>query len=95
MKTTYTRTELDLLPARTTEGSFVKAALMRLLVVFRALRNRREVMNLEDFTDQQLADIGLTRGDVTHSLATPWYDDPSSYLTQSARRRRARGDYRL
>ncbi|WP_099866216.1 DUF1127 domain-containing protein [Pararhizobium haloflavum] len=89
MKTIDTRPDLDIAPARITFAIFAKALGVRLLVLLRALRNRREVMNLEDFTEDQLADIGLTREDVDRSLATPWYADPSTQLTRSAWQRRS------
>jgi uncharacterized protein YjiS (DUF1127 family) len=56
--------------------------------VWRAFRNRREINYLNDLSDSQLMDIGLTRHDVTSALNTStFFEDPSSYLTNSARRR--------
>ncbi|MGN6549190.1 MAG: DUF1127 domain-containing protein [Pararhizobium sp.] len=56
--------------------------------ILRAIRNRGEIQLLEEFTDAQLADIGLTRADVRASLAGGLFDDPSGYLTAQARYRR-------
>ena len=55
--------------------------------VWRALRNRREIDYLNELDDGQLRDIGLTRQDLNAALTTStFFEDPSSYLTQSARR---------
>ncbi len=90
MKTlrTSAHIDLDLATPRPTGASFATTAVARLVKFYRALKNRRAVMHLEDFTDQQLADIGLSREDLGRSLSTPWYDDPSAVLTQQVRRRR-------
>jgi uncharacterized protein YjiS (DUF1127 family) len=92
MKTTRTHIDLDIATASaygaTGFRSIATDVLKRLVMLFRSFRNRREVMNLEDFTDQQLADIGLTRQDLDLSLASPWYDDPSIRLAERARRGR-------
>ncbi|VVT16917.1 DUF1127 domain-containing protein [Rhizobium sp. EC-SD404] len=90
MKTIETRPDLDIAPARITASVIAKAMAFRLLTVFRALRNRKQVMYLEDFTEEQLADIGLTRGDLLTSLESPWYDDPSQHLSRSVWQRRSR-----
>lgn len=89
MKMIDTRPDLDLAPARESAGRVLKNAVLRLFTLLRALKNRRAVMRLEDFTDQQLTDIGLSRSDVEWSLRQPWYDDPSTHLARSAWRRRA------
>lgn len=85
MKTLDIRPDLDLAPAKTTLSAIAGKMAVRLFTLFRAFRNRRAVMNLEDFTDQQLADIGLTRGDLAASLSKPWYEDPSPHLSRAAR----------
>ena len=63
-----------------------------LISVSRALRNRIEVNRLQDLDDNQLRDIGLTRAEL-HSalLGSSFFEDPSSHLTQSARRRARSG----
>lgn len=86
MKTIRTHADLDIAPARAIFAAIVKDALTRLVMLYRALRNRRAVMDLEDFTDEQLTDIGLTRRDVDLSLASPWRHDPSAQLARRARR---------
>jgi uncharacterized protein YjiS (DUF1127 family) len=42
--------------------------------LFTSWRNRRLVVNMRDFDDAQLADIGLTRGDVESALKMPSLD---------------------
>lgn len=55
--------------------------------VWRVLRNRRQVIKLLDFTDDQLLDIGLSRADVGRAFSTSsFFDDPSDMLTAAARR---------
>lgn len=91
MKTLETRPEI--LVASATAAAHPTGALATLLarfsVIRRALRNRRDVLRLEDLTDQQLADIGIDRRDVSRSLALPWHEDPSRRLSQAAWRNRA------
>jgi len=60
----------------------------RLRSVWRAWRNRRQVMPLLAFDDRMLSDIGLTRSDVTGALALPAGDDPSLRLARASRERR-------
>ncbi|MEO4043268.1 DUF1127 domain-containing protein [Hoeflea sp. CAU 1731] len=62
-----------------TVGSFV-----------RRYRNRREVYRLLEFTDNQLADIGLQRDDVRYAVRGGAFDDYSNELTRAALRRRSR-----
>lgn len=59
-----------------------------LISVCRVLRNRIEVSRLQELDDNQLRDIGLTRAEL-HSalLGSSFFEDPSSHLTRSARRR--------
>ena len=45
-----------------------------------AWRNRRTVANMRDFDDAQLADIGLSRGDVEIALMAPISTDPTLHL---------------
>ncbi|NKJ05346.1 DUF1127 domain-containing protein [Rhizobium sp. SG741] len=55
---------------------------------WRAIRNRREIHYLNELNDSQLKDIGLTRQDLHAALITStFFEDPSSHLTNSARRR--------
>lgn len=56
----------------------------------RRYRNRREVYRLLEFTDSQLADIGLRRDDVRYAVRGGAFDDHSCELTRAALRRRSR-----
>lgn len=47
---------------------------------WRAFRNRRQIAELTTWTDEQLRDIGLTRGDVRAAMGTPLFADPSAVL---------------
>jgi uncharacterized protein YjiS (DUF1127 family) len=59
---------------------------MRKLV--RAYRNRNEAAVLTGFGARDLADIGLTRGDVCDAFSAPLWQDPTSLLRARALERR-------
>ncbi len=80
--------DLDLAPVRRTIAMRFMDAAGFPAALLRVLRNRREIGNLKDLTDAQLADIGLTRSDVRLSLIENPFGDPSGYLTTAARGRR-------
>jgi uncharacterized protein YjiS (DUF1127 family) len=61
----------------------VARALTNLL---RALKHRREIIQLADFDDHMLKDIGLTRSDVEGALAEPFVHNPSLVLVRCAER---------
>ena len=63
--------------------------LQALLGVCRALKNRREFYRLGEFTDVELADIGLTRADLHVALSPPFAGDPTASLETIVRRRMA------
>lgn len=67
----------------------VRGAVARVNAMVRAWRNRRDVEVLLEFDDRMLADIGLTRTDVTSALASPSDVDPSRRLRVIAVERRA------
>ncbi len=56
----------------------------------RRFRNRREVIRLLEFSDSQLADIGLNRDDVRRATRGGAFDDHSGDLTIASLRRRVR-----
>jgi uncharacterized protein YjiS (DUF1127 family) len=75
-------------------GSFVSnfrpaTLLERVGNLISSWRNRRLVVSMRDFDDAQLADIGLTRGDVESALKMPSLD-PTQHLIV-ARRNPLRG----
>ena len=60
-----------------------EAALKLVTTVARTWRerqNRRSIMNLADFDDHMLCDVGLSRHDVTSALSLPTSQDPSIHL---------------
>ncbi|TDH38454.1 DUF1127 domain-containing protein [Pseudohoeflea suaedae] len=57
----------------------------RLRAVYQALRNRIAAHKLYDMTDEQLADIGLTRADLRHSFVANDQFDPTIELAWKAR----------
>ena len=68
-------------------GTSVLGQVARSLVnLVTAVRHRREVMNLAEFDDHLLKDIGLMRGDVDIALAEPLFLNPSWVLVRCAER---------
>jgi len=63
--------------------------------LFVALKHRREVRHLAELDDRMLADIGLTRSDVTGALGEPLTRNPSWVLVRNVKRhsRAERPDY--
>jgi uncharacterized protein YjiS (DUF1127 family) len=53
----------------------------------RALRNRRKIGNLAELSDHHLADIGLTRADLSVVMRGPVSSDPTTGLAHLARER--------
>jgi len=80
---------LDQAPASAAAGrgeilSNLGQSLLRGLVNFtNAWRGRKLVINMRDFDDAQLADIGLKRSDVETALQLPLSADPSHYLVRA------------
>ena len=69
----------------TTPASLVRAAAERIAFVAKVLVNRWMTRQLCDFTDYELADIGLSRSDLKQALDGPVYADPSLRLAAIAR----------
>lgn len=59
-----------------------------LISLVSAFRDRREVMNLAEFDERMLKDIGLTRNDVASALAQPIHHNPSWVLVRCVGQRR-------
>ena len=68
--------------------SLVRSAVYAIVTAVLSWRNRRMVTNMLELDDRLLADIGLTRGDVAASLASPGIQDPSARLAGFAHERR-------
>lgn len=65
---------------------------LRVMQLYKAVRNRRTIAALNEQDDYLLADIGLTRCDVHSAIAEPIWRDPTATLPRrasSARRFRA------
>lgn len=85
---TADRTSIASLFASTAFG-VVRSVAAGVTATWRAWRNRKQVVELLEFDDRMLADIGLMRGDVTSALASPLDVDPSTRLRVFAVERRA------
>ena len=70
------------LPGMAALGQFARS----LVDLAKALRHRREIKHLAEFDERMLADIGLTRSDVTSALDEPLTRNPSWVLVRSAER---------
>lgn len=74
------------LAGRAAQGGFDRAR-----ALWRAFAHRRAVLQLSEFDDRGLKDIGLLRTDVVGALSQPWHRDPSTVLMMRAVERRAQG----
>lgn len=54
---------------------------------YKAFKNRREFYRLGEFSDAELADIGLTRADLHVAVGHPFGIDPTMSLNTVVRRR--------
>ena len=88
MRTTDRTLDLGLATPSLSLTARMMLALGNVASIWRAIRNRQEINYLNELNDSQLCDIGLSRQDVSSALTTStFFEDPSSYLTNSARRR--------
>jgi uncharacterized protein YjiS (DUF1127 family) len=61
----------------------------------RARRNRREAVKLAGLDRRMLADIGISRADVSDAFSEPFWEDPTALLRERAIERRLnRGVFR-
>lgn len=73
-----------LLPARPTAGLIGR--IVKLGARLAAARKaRRDFESLRGASDHLLSDIGLTRAQVEHALAAPFWSDPSDGLRRARR----------
>jgi uncharacterized protein YjiS (DUF1127 family) len=73
-------------------GTFLRlvgTAASRVVVVWKAWRNRHQVARLLSLDSRMLSDIGITEGDVRSAMAMPISSDPSNHLAALALERRA------
>ncbi len=88
MRTAERKMELQIIaPAISLETRWTMAAINRVAKLARSIMNRLAVNKLTEMTDQQLADIGLVRSDVTKALEIGLLDDPTLQLARAAKMR--------
>ncbi|MDP2621878.1 MAG: DUF1127 domain-containing protein [Hyphomicrobiales bacterium] len=69
-------------------AGFGRRAFHEIARFFQAVGNRRAVRRMTLLDDRLLADIGLSRTDVTSALAQPVWVDPSRNLAETVEYRR-------
>lgn len=69
-------------------ASVVAAVTHWLKLIARARRNRRNAAMLAGLDGRMLADIGITRGDVSDAFSEPFWQDPTALLRERALERR-------
>ena len=74
------------------QPAFAVRVVNTVVSVARALKNRRAFYRLADMTDAELADIGLTRADLSVAIALPLGSDPTAHLGSVADARTRRID---
>ncbi len=87
MRTTETLTStcVQQSPASKAWPKYVFAMMVSVLRVF---RNRRQINRLHELDDNQLRDIGLSRGDIEQAFSSStFFEDPSAHLISTARNR--------
>lgn len=72
----------------TVVGALVFGAMRGVSAIGRALHRRTVLNQLAEFDDVMLRDIGLTRGDLRDSAASPIWQDPTRVLVMRAVERR-------
>jgi uncharacterized protein YjiS (DUF1127 family) len=93
METDMTTAPYPVLPVA---GSVLMRGLATLLVLVthwlkqlaRARRHRREARVLAGLDRHMLADIGITRSDLSDAFSAPFWDDPTRLLSERSRERR-------
>lgn len=68
----------------TTRPAIVMRAVNAVANLYRVWKNRRSFNRLNEMTDSELADIGLTRADLKFATATPLGSDPTLQLRRIA-----------
>ena len=70
----------ETVPATRPAASSVTRAVNAVSNFLRAWKNRREFYHLGQMSDTELADIGLTRSDLSVAIYLPFGSDPTSHL---------------
>lgn len=68
-------------------AAFATRAVIAVANLLRAWKNRRAVYRLGELSDFELADIGLTRSDLSVAVALPFSADPTVHLGSLAEAR--------
>ncbi len=68
----------------TTRPAVAKRVANNIASFYRAWKNRRAFYRLGDMSDTELADIGLTRGDLHVAIGAPFGSDPTARLRSIA-----------
>ncbi|UHS55719.1 DUF1127 domain-containing protein [Agrobacterium vaccinii] len=91
MRTAERKMELGFLAPRATSFEAATMGAVKGFVTFlRRIGNRVQANRLLEMDDHQLADIGLTRGELKNALDTGLMDDPTTQLARCARMAAAR-----
>jgi len=69
-------------------GNALNLAVVSVKALGRAIRHRRDARMLASLDSRMLADIGITRSDVSDAFAAPLWEDPTALLTERAIERR-------
>jgi uncharacterized protein YjiS (DUF1127 family) len=85
--------KIPVLPIALSAGLRASLALLALVTrwlkdLTRARRHRRELRTLAGLERHMLADIGITRSDVSDAFSEPFWEDPTSLLRERALERR-------
>lgn len=81
------RAEQTALPTVAAWAGFVQRFARTASEAWRLWRNRRAMAQLNELTDWELVDIGLTREDISLAYDGPVLDDPTRRLESMARAR--------
>lgn len=87
MRTAERKMELQIIAPVISLETRWTTAINRVAKLARSIMNRLAVNKLTEMTDQQLADIGLVRSDVTKALEIGLLDDPTLQLARAAKMR--------
>ena len=71
------------IPARAF-GSFAAAAARAVKAFVRARRNRRDALALAGLDRSMLKDIGISRADLNDAFSSPFWEDPTTLLSERA-----------
>jgi Domain of unknown function (DUF1127). len=81
------RAEQTVLPSAAATQGFAMRLVRTLSHILRSWSNRRAMRQLNELTEWELVDIGLTREDIALAYDGPILDDPTRRLAQIARER--------